>query len=441
MFLAGSWLPVLGTSIMGGAIALTSAVVGAAFATPAIVVFVRWAIVGTVERVLGLPGRLGLDYVERTLGRSTVNVLALMVAVSMSVSVGGWISSFERSIGDWFDQMSVSDLSVTAGSPILDRRHVLLSPEAPDEIARVPGVAAVQRFRLVDQDVMGKSIKLVATDTNEFIGEAGLRGKRWPVVDGAPLHKGDLSSAPRLLLGESAARRLGLHAGDTVSLATPQGRVTFDIRAVIVDYTSERGAAFIDRSEFLKYWADQAVDAVNVYLAPGANVDTVADGIRATLGGGDAVFVTKTESIKSSLSDSLTETFSYSRSVEIVTLFIALMGIAGTMIAAVLDRAREIGMLRAIGATSRQVALSIVVEAGFLGFCGMVAGVGLGVVQCLVFLKTVLLSDTGWHLYYVFPWASAGRISGLVLATSALAGGIPAYRAARTDVTSAVLYE
>src|SRR6185369_3205960 len=124
----------------------------------------------------------------------------------------------------------------------------------------------------------------------------------------------------------------------------------------------------------------------------------------------------------------------------LVTLLIALMGIIGTMLSAVLDRTREIGMLRAIGGTTRQVAASIVMEAAFLGFCGIVAGTLLGVLECLLFLKTLLSVDTGWHLDFVFPWESTARIGLLSMATSALAGWLPAFRAAKTDVKAAVVY-
>jgi putative ABC transport system permease protein len=431
--LLAAWLPAFRGTLRGGATALTLAVVGAALMTPAVIVLLRRLTVGVGEAVFGIPARLGLDYVERTLGRSTVNVLALMVGVSMSVSVGGWLSSFERSLTTWFEQMS--------GSPILDRRHIVLGGGAPERIAAVPGVAHVQAFRMTDQEVGSKTFRLVATDTDVFLSEALRMGRSWPVVDGAAVKVGDLSERPRILLGESAARRLGLRPGGTLTLHGTKSDVTLEVRAVIVDYTSEKGAGFIDRRVFQEHWADDSVDAVSVYVAPGAKADAVADGIRTALGGDQSIFVTKTEEVRHQIIDSLSRTFAYSRSVELLTLLIALMGIVGTMVAAVLDRTREIGMLRAIGATSRQVALSIVVEAGFLGFCGVIAGSLLGVLECLLFLKTLLLTDTGWHLDFVFPWASTLRIGGLSMLTSALAGGLPALRASRTDVTAALLYE
>jgi putative ABC transport system permease protein len=111
------------------------------------------------------------------------------------------------------------------------------------------------------------------------------------------------------------------------------------------------------------------------------------------------------------------------------------------MAAAVIDRAREIGMLRAIGATRRQVATAVVVEAGFLGFAAAVTGISLGIVECHLFLRTLMVSGTGWHIAFTFPWGATIRIASLVIVTSAIAGGIPALRASRTQMASALAVE
>ena len=80
-------------------------------------------------------------------------------------------------------------------------------------------------------------------------------------------------------------------------------------------------------------------------------------------------------------------------------------------------------------------------EAGFLGFCAIVAGIGIGVLQCLLFLDTVMFRNTGWHLAFTFPAVSTARIAVLVLFASAVAGLIPGQRAASLEVSRALGYE
>ncbi|HVW29768.1 MAG TPA: FtsX-like permease family protein [Polyangiaceae bacterium] len=437
--LAASKLGSLGTSFAAGATSLTCSVLGAAFATPALVVSIRHVLVRPVEGLLGIPGRLGLDYVERTLGRSTVNVLALMVAVSMSVCVGGWLTSFQRSVSDWFEQLSPAELTVTAGSAVADRSHLPLSAAAMDRIAKVPGVAAIQPLRGMQQQLGGHPFTLIGTDTTTFLAQAAKRGKNWPLVEGDPVGPTELRDSPKILLAEAAAHRLHLRVGDHVTFHARQQDLTFEVRGIVVDYTTANGSGYVDRRFLLDYWGDDSADAVSVFLTAGAQGDAVADGIRGALGAG--IFATRNDDVQRGMGDMLTEAFSYARSVEWVTLLVALMGVTGTMIAAVLDRRREIGALRAIGATRRQVATSIVVEAGFLGFCAVVAGVALGVLQATLFLHTLLANGTGWHISLVFPWVSTARIALLAILTSMLAGGVAAFQAARSDVAGSVVYE
>jgi len=433
-------LPILKGTALGGFFQLSVTVLAAALATPAFVVGMRALFVHVVERLLGMPGRLGLDYVERTLSRSTINVLALMVAVGMSFSVSSWLGSFEHSLSRWADQVGTADLTVTRGSPVLDRRHVALLPGAVDTVRAVQGVEDIQRYRLVNQMVGDIRLRLVATDTDVFLREAAARGKGWEIVQGAALAPGDLQAKPSVVLSENAARLLHVSAGDELQLMTPKGgNVTLAVRAVVVDFTSESGTGFLDLRYFHEYWNDDAVDGLFIYVDGKHAIDSVADSLRAALSAGQgdsSLFVTKTSSVQQHILEIVRKAFSYSSAVEIMTLVIGLLGVVGTMIAAVLDRQRELGMLRAVGATRGQVATSIVIEAAFLGLCAAVAGILVGVVETHVFFRTLVATETGWHLKFVFPWASALRTTGLVVVTSALAGLVPAYRALRNEVVA-----
>jgi putative ABC transport system permease protein len=440
------WLPPLQHGKAGGAIKLALIMLSGSLAAPAFIIALRAILVRPVELTLGVPGRLGLDYVERTLGRSTINVLSLMVAVGMSVSVGGWLSSFERSISEWAGQVGIADLTVTQGSPVLDRRHVPLADGATARVKAVAGVADIQRFRSLDLQRGELKLRLVATDTDIYRRYGAQRGKGWQLASGEPLREGELSGARSILLSENASRLLGVGAGQDLELTTPKGVVSFQVRAVIVDYTSETGSGFIDLRFYHEYWSDAVVDGLFVYLREHADPEQVASGIRAAMSGerggaSSTVYVLRASAFEQHVLDTLHRTFSYSRSVEWMTLVIALLGVVGTMIAAVIDRRREVSMLRAVGATRGQVAGAIIVEAGFLGLCAALAGVIIGMLECRVFFQTLLAVQTGWHLEFVFPWASALQTAGLVIVTSALSGAIPAWHAVREDIVSAPVGE
>jgi putative ABC transport system permease protein len=435
-----SLVPVFEGTALGGFLQLAWILASATLATPAFVIAMRAVCVRAVDGLFGIPGRLGLDYVARTLSRSTINVLALMVAVGMSISVSSWLGSFERSLTRWAEQVGTANLTVTRGSPVLDRRHVALLDGTVEQVRGVPGVVAVQRFRMLDQRLRGVKLRLVATDTAVFLGQSQLLGKGWEYVAGKPLAADELVRERSVVLSENAARLLHVTAGDNLSLPTPEGHVQVAVRAVVVDFTSETGTAFIDLAQFHRYFHDTAVDGLSVYVDPKRRLGEVEDAVRAAVSSNDrdaTMFVTQNEVVQRHLLDTLQRSFSYSRAVELMTLIIGLLGVIGTMIAAVLDRQRELGMLRAVGATRGQVAAAIVVEAGFLGLCAALAGILVGVAETQVFFRTLVATTTGWHLTFAFPWESALRTTFLVVATSALAGVVPALRALRHEVVGA----
>ena len=95
--------------------------------------------VGLAERVMGIPGRIALDNVERSLGRSSVTVVALMLAVGMSMTVGAYANAFQQSISEWSNDAFPADAWITAGSPLLDRHHVPFSMTRDGQAARREG--------------------------------------------------------------------------------------------------------------------------------------------------------------------------------------------------------------------------------------------------------------------------------------------------------------
>ncbi len=442
LLMAASWAVALVDTEVAGYVSTTGDLAGAALLAPAAVVLLRRMLVGVAKALFGISGRLGLDYVERDLGRSTVNVLALMVAVSLSVTVSGWLSSFERSIREWFEQVTAADLAITAGSPVADRQRMPLAADTLERIAGVEGLADAQGMRMIEQRYRETPFRLVASNTRTYFEQSTRRGKPWTVLQGkSPIEPHELEEARRIVLSENAAHLLGLTAGDRMTLATSTGPVDFEVRAVVVDYSSEIGAGFIDRVHYREHWQDDALDVANLYLEDGADVAAVAQRVRERLGGGDGLFVTETTKLREQFLGLVTDSFSYARLLELIVLVIALLGVVGTMVAAVLDRTREIGMLRAVGATRRQVTLSMVVEASFMGLSAAVVGILAGTIQCLLFLNILIAAESGWHVTFVFPWEGALRMGLLVVATAAIAGFVPGLRASRLDVKDALAYE
>jgi putative ABC transport system permease protein len=440
--LAVAAIPACAGGELNGYIAALVLMVGAPLFVPLTVRLLRRALLLVAEPTAGIPGRLALDNAERALGRSAITVIALMMAVALSVSIGAYTTSFESSLLAWIDGAIPSDATITAGSPILDRKHMPFADSVLERLDDIPGLASRNPLRAVTSDVDGVFVTIASNDTAQLFAGLSRKGKHFSVVEGPmPFAARALAEAPRVLISENLSARAGLHPGDKYVVGTPTGRHEFEVYAVVVDYSSDQGMMLLDRRWFREYWQDELIDSIDLTFASGADRDQVMNVVRERLKDTHDLFVSRQEALRDEMERSVADVFAYAKAPEFITLLVAIMGVIGTMLAAVIDRIREIGMLRAIGATRAQVVMSLVWEAGFLGLSATLIGLVVGVPLGLVLIKVIGHATSGWALPYMFPTHAALRISLLITTAAAIAGFLPGRKAAQLDVKEALGFE
>lgn len=389
------------------------------------------------QGLLGVPGRLGIDNVARESRRSALTAAALMLATSASLTVATYTHSFETSCMAWIDQAIPADLFITAGSPVLDQHALSYDESNLDGLAEIPGIAEVIPLRSLTLQLGDRRMELQGLDSRRYLQQLAQRGGRNVVEGPSPLPPDALAGdEPSVVLSEGSARAAGLHLGDVITLPSPTGPHPFRVVGVVVDYSTDQGWGMVDRRWIRELWGDDLLDATDVFLAPGASPQAVAEAARATLGQG--LFVTTNQAFKEEIRGVMRATLAASRAAELISLLVAVLGVVGALMAAVLDRQRELGVLRAIGATRSQVLASILAEAGFLGLLSAGLGAMLSVPAAALLMGSVGLDATGWSIPLQVPWLSGlGTVLG-VLASALLAGLLPGAYAARVVVTRAL---
>jgi putative ABC transport system permease protein len=126
-------------------------------------------------------------------------------------------------------------------------------------------------------------------------------------------------------------------------------------------------------------------------------------------------------------------TFAITYALEAVAIAVAMLGAANSLLAMVLDRRRELGLLRFLGAAPGQVRRLILMEAGFLGLAAIVLGVALGFVLSLVLIYVINRQSFGWTIQFHPPFALLTGAVALIWLTTVLAGLYPARAAARLN--------
>lgn len=430
-------LPLVGRIPFGqSAAVLLLPLVGRAL-MPRVVLGVRAAI-RLAERGFGATATLASENLARDLSRSASTASGLMAGGALTIAFATFVVSFVTSLNAWTAQTVPGDLYVTSGAAVggLSSRNNPMADTLGPELLAVPGVERLRRSRIATIEYEGSHLHLVATDVREFVK----RSHFFP-IEGSSDEMRDGLIAGQVVVSENFSRRFEVHRGDRITLGTKAGARSFEVAGVRVDYTSDQGTILMDHDAYVEHFNDTRVDTYELHLAPGADVEAVRQQINAGLGEQHDLFVLTNREYRGEFTRRVSEIFDLLRVLEIVTLIVATMGMLTAILANVLDRVREIGMLRAIGMLRRQVRRLVVLESTLVGVVGGVAGVIVGVAIGYVMLRRIVTMQIGWYLPYYVPLAAMLEFLAITLPISALAGFLPAREAARLSVRDALDYE
>lgn len=420
---------------VGGYLAMFFILMGTTLLSPLVLRALQRVYQRPGELALGVPGRLAADNFARAPARTAVPVSALAIGVAMTVCIAGFVGSFQKSSEKWIDQSVPADLFITSSSKVAGVQNVPLKPEFGDPIEKIEGVAAVDRLRIFQHDLMGLRIFIVSLDPEIY----SQRGK--PEVREGRLPTPEMRQQGYVTISENLARRRNLHPETTFEMDTPTGRRTYKVAGVITDYTSDQGTVFMAREIFIQHFNDTMVDNFEVYLKDPSYTEKVRDEINSRWGAEYDLYVLSNQELRKEAYALVDNAFSVTYAMEFLAVVLALLGVINTLLAAVLDRTREIGLLRAIGAARRHIIKLFSGEAALIGLTGGIIGSLSGYVLGYIVTKVVGVEATGWDFTYIFPMRLAVQMLFAATACAIIAGLYPARRASRLDVVEALAYE
>jgi putative ABC transport system permease protein len=293
----------------------------------------------------------------------------------------------------------------------------------------LPGVTGVDRLRSYEIDYGGMPATLASVDST-----AGRPYHHSEFFSGRSADQvwRDLRDSNSVLVSEPFTYKHHVKTGDSLLLSLGEKQAAFRIADVYYDYSTERGNILMDRNRLLQYLPDPAPSNLAIYVAPGFSLETVrAELLRAAAGYQVLIFTNR--DLRTQAIRVFDRTFAITYALEAVAILVAVIGVAGSLLALVIDRRRELGLLRFLGATPSQVRKLILVEAGVLGLLANLAGLALGFLISLILIFVINKQSFGWTIRFHWPVAILlGALSGVYLATI-LAGLYPAQLAVRLN--------
>ncbi len=422
---------------------LTAALpLGMALMLPRVTVWVSRLLRRPLRAVFRIEGYLAADNVMKYPQRTSLTVVALSGALSIMVTSASVLLSFERSATTWMETSFPWDLSVQASDLnegfASDAR---LPAEVFERVRTAEGVASAFPMQSVLQEVGARDVLLLAADMKgymQMIKKAGLEEEGFRLE--APAIQ-EVVRGEGVGVSSNLLQLQGLRVGDRIELRTPRGLRSFKVSYHRVDLSWPQGVIILDLAAYRESWNDSSLRYIDLLVEPGRNHGDVKAALAKALEGEYRAFVYSSAQIQGIARGMLDQSFRLTHVQVIIAMVIGFMGIVNTLLISVLQRTREIGLLRAVGMTRAQVARTVVIESVLIGFVGGLLGVAAGLFGAAFPISLHVLRTTGYELPFAVPWTSMAVALAASLALGFAASYLPARRAAGLNLLEAIGYE
>jgi putative ABC transport system permease protein len=386
----------------------------------------------------GIVGELASASIPASLRRTSIASAALSLAIGMMVAVALMVGSFRETVRVWVDQTVSSDLWLRPAKGLSNADSALFPNAISADLAKIPFIAAFDRARghgvLYDDD----RVLLASGDfaVAARFGDLPLiaPGKQSEALRNAIARNG-------VVVSESFSLKYNKGVGDDITLTTIHGRRSFPITGVYRDYSNDRGVVAMDRGLFINAFDDDAISTVVIYLKPGIDRDTARRSLEAMLGPKYHAFAVTNGEIRGEVMKIFDQTFLITYALLAVAIVVAVLGVINTLAALILERKRELALLRVLGMTVAQVRRMLVLESSVLGLTSTAAGLAMGYVLSWILIYVINKQSFGWTIAFHTPVRLIVTSLAVTFVASLIAGLVPSRLARRIDLANAMKAE
>ncbi len=389
-----------------------------------------------VRSLLGLEVRLAADNLIRSPARTGIVIAALAATAALVFGLSAFIHSTKETVYHWINDRVAADVFLTCGAPI-EKASLAQPMEAHlrAKLLSLPEVEAAVGVRFHLLDFRDRIVFLLAIDTNAFAPGSSRSLAR------------NLDKYPRLreggtaLVSENFATLYNVHPGEHIAIRGRHGMLTLEVIGLAVDYTWNRGTILVDRAWFNKVFGDDLVDIWDIYLRPGADAAAVCRQIEAKWGRQEALYPATRKHMHDTIQKDIDRVYLLGYAQFFIVGLVTLLGVVSALFISVLQRRRELGLLRAVGASRSQVLGTVLAEAALMGLFGALIGFVVGLFIEWYTIRLILPDETGFVFPMLVPWKPAAVVFSLAVVLAALVGLWPAYHATRLRIAEAIAYE
>jgi len=368
--------------------------------------------------------RLASRNIARAPRRSAATALALTMGLAVVSAVAVTATSLKESVAASVTAGNRSDLILRpagAGGGI--------SPSAAVALRDLDGIATVEELRYSSVRVDGVATSLVGMDPNGRDSVVDL-----DIRDGHPAAKDG-----EIMVGVQQAEALGLTVGDPVTVTFPEtGQTTMTVAATFAEDSLIGSPYVISLTDFAPNVTSTLDVAILLTSVPGADPATIRAAVTAALVDYPNVTISDPVEMTEAAQVSVDQMLGLVTALLLLAIIVAVLGIVNTLVLSVLERTRELGLMRAVGATQSQIRSMVRRESVLMAVLGAVTGIVLGMLSGIALSRALV--DQGIHTLAI-PSGTLTIYLLLAVLVGIVAAIGPARRAAKVDVLRAVIVD
>jgi len=377
--------------------------------------------------------RLGVQHLVRSLHRSAITIAALAVAAAMTVSVSVMIHSFRGSVMSWLETTLVADLFIAPAANEIAGLQAFIPAEAVEWARHHPGVKEAGTFRELTVSFNGSPAAL-------GVVEGGARG-RMEFLSQIPGALNLFHSPGHVVVSESFANRHDTKAGETLVVTSPKGPLPLLVAGIIKDFTRDSGLLMLDRSTFELSWNDPRVHSLALELHSPESAAHFAAEFRERFGDRGEFSVYTNADLRRRVMEIFDQTFAVTSVLRAIAVFVAIAGVVLSLTTLIMEREREIGVLRSQGASGAQIKCLVFTEAGLIGFFASLVGLTCGAAMAMILTWVINKAFFGWSIELRYPLDVLATTPLWIIPAAIAAAWLPALRASRIPPAQAVRFE
>lgn len=367
------------------------------------------------RRLWGPVGQWLWEQTARPSRRTSLTIGSLAAGFSFALVMAVLLASYRSAMVEWVESSFPSDLVVNVGPGLSLVAGPVADTVVGDRIAELPHVKAVKPLRFLEASLRGEPM-IVQGTADALLAQRHVR---------EPL---DVASGD-VAISDTLSERFDLHVGDRFELDTPTGPITLVVKVVEADYLLDIGSVKVAWSTFSHRWKEHRANLFLIDLDDPAAAAEVKAQIDATVGSTYDLTVLSRMDTRAAIDLLIASTFALMFACEALGILVAVLAVMNAVSANLIDRARDLRLLRTLGLTPSALRRLTMTEGGTLGFVGAAFGIVVGSVAAHRLLRASALTIAGFHIDVVWPYGAAATM--LLLGT--VSGALAARLGARSE--------